>query len=285
VTTTEVIGLAVYHPTDLASKPELVRAICAKAEQMLNSGGLVYFSGLLRETGRSSRPKRLSEKAWQQITSEVGSRRYDSVTFDSLAAAEQRSTESYATLVISLDAALNPVAGDSEPVVLPYQLYVLVPHGRLASVETLSEMMLWLGSVLNAPYGFVYPGSSFRDALMEVTSTPIMGMEESLTSSGMMRERELQLRQRSRARVGDIVLGIHWGMLLGPSLLERLGGMPSVVGAAPVEIVKAHGTNIYFQVTAALEAIDSNGFSHRMQRLAAFIDPLLPRSPRVSRLG
>jgi len=75
-----------------------------------------------------------------------------------------------------------------------------------------------------------------------------------------------EYRQRTR--------GYYWGNFLSQEHVERLGGREAV-RQAPVSVIREVGSGYYLQLTDNVNNIDRD----KLQRLKAFLKPVLPQTP------
>lgn len=270
-----MIGVALYHATDLTERPDVVAPLLAAASTAAGRAALGYVLGQFWSSDRFSRQQKLNDATLAQLLVDVRGRVFRSIQFDQVKKSEQEASGGYASLHVELRPAANPRVGSEEAVAYPYRLYLLLPE-EAVDVGALRTGLGNLMSALDAPYAFVHRGADFRDALMEVVSTPMFPWGQPLSASDQQRQARLSRCQVERAKIGERICGAHWMTLLGEDLVRELGGAERVEREAPVAAVyPLDRGRLLLQLTESLPDGDVAGeYAGALARLEAFLAPV-----------
>lgn len=271
----QMIGLAVYHRTDLTEQPELIRDLLVAARAAAGEAGLAYGQGQFASSHRFSKQQKMTTENIDQLVTDIRGRVFRSVQFDELPRSRQESSAGYASLHVELHPAANPRVNSNESPAFPYRLYLLVPRGAAADTAQLERAMTAFSGTVDRGYGFVHVGRDSRDVLMELTITPMFRWGQELSASDLRRQERLQHCQLERVRIGRAICGAYWGNLLGPELVKQLGGKDQIKVEAPVALVRAIGDEaIYIQATADLPTVDDPLYQEAIGKLEAYLAPV-----------
>ena len=90
----------------------------------------------------------------------------------------------------------------------------------------------------------------------------------------------VELVRTVRSRVGPRVRGTYWGTLLGPALVEELGGLAGLIRDAPVVVAEPLGNGgAYLQLTPTPEPITTETMQRGLLALERFLQPVLVPTP------
>jgi hypothetical protein len=241
-----MVGVAIYHCLDLREHADRVPLLIKGVEEITGCPCLVFMSGTLSESGRTSREVRLSPKSLDDLVRDLRDGRYESVEFNQAKRSDRERNVEGASLDLRISA--DPQAGDGAP--CPHVVYVLIPNDASRDANTLALGADTLARALDSPYAFIYGGASFSDVYMELTATPIFPWDHVFTPEEKRRRDRLLQHQLERVHIGVKARGAYWGNFLGPHMVAELGGLERLLGEAPVASVRAYGAGgAYLQMS------------------------------------
>jgi len=265
-----MIGIALYHATDISRHPELLSGLMAASAEMAGKQPFAYWEAVLGETGRASREAKLSNSSRTAIQDSIAEGRFESVQLHELKRKDREANADGA----ALDLRLQPDGQLGANAAAPYTVYLYLPRCEIVSEDHLARGVAEMSALLDARYGIVYPGTGFTDVLMETTATPVFPWNHDLTVEEEHRKARLIRDQLHRNEWGHRVRTAYWGNVLGRSLVRQLGGLEQVLATAPVERVDSAGEHgLYLQVTKSLPR-DNAELSNSLAAFAAYLQPV-----------
>jgi hypothetical protein len=270
-----MIGIGVFHATDLHEEAGLIPDLLAAVDAAAGRNVLQYVHGQFASSDRFSRQQKLSKKILKQLITDVRGRVFRSIQFDELPRTDQVRSSGYTSLHVQLAPAQNPRVGSDEQPVLPYRLHVLLPHDYSGDAARVGQCLEAFARLLDAPYGFAYLGASFRDVLMEVSSVPMFSWGQPMSEADLRRQKRLQRCQTERIRIGSLTCGAYWANLFGENIVRRLGGPELLLRKTPAAILREVQPGLwYVQTTSSLPDLNDPAYQAALAALEAYLAPV-----------
>lgn len=280
----EMIGLAVYHATDLRDNPTLLRELLAAAAVAAGPGAVAYMHGQFASSDRFSRQQKITESRIEQLLTDIRGGVFRSVQFAELPRPEQETSLGYVSLQLELNPAANPKVSSTDRPIYPFRIHMLVPRAYAGRAEQVEEGLVSLARIVRSQYAFAHVAKDFRDALMEVTSTPMFPWGQPLSPADLRRQKRLQRCQIERVHIGRVACGAYWANILGNRIIAQLGGVERVRHEAPVPIVHEHGSDtLYLQVSNDLPQREDSDYRRALEKLEAYLQPVSVMQAKTAR--
>src|SRR5688572_1370110 len=216
-----MLGLAVYHATELADAVDLLDSLVAVISAATREP-LSFLQGQFASSDRFSRQQKATPANVAQLKTDVRGHVYRSVEFASLRKSEQEASPGYTSVVIDVAPARNPRVSSDEPVRYPFRTYLITPQEHVRGVDGLRNALTQLVETFDSPYGFIHVGGDFRDVLMELTCTPMFPWGQPMSDADRRREQRLFRCQAQRVQLGHQVSGAYWSQALGSYIVDQL---------------------------------------------------------------
>lgn len=275
-----MIGVAMYHRTDLTERPELIRDLLAAATHAAGRSPLRFWHGQFATSDRFVKQQKITEERIEQLVTDVRGGVFRSVQFDELPRSQQEVSPGYTSLHIELRAAANPRVNAREHPAFPYSFYMLMPRDAASDAVQLETCISAFSDSVNDGYGFVHVAADSRDALMEVTMIPMFRWGQKLSPAESQREERLKRCQIERVRIGRVICGTYWGNLLSQEIVEQLGGTKKIQLGAPAAVIRERDDGaVYLQATADVPTLDDARYRDALGKLEAYLTPVSISSP------